>query len=192
MKVAPRVAATQGGLCLEARGSRSHCYILLYCGMADPFSIVSGALSVADISIRVGKYLKTIQQTSKHVSEEITSLEREIETFTNTYNALAALCCAGTTHEKDGVHAIAVQGDPCGDLWQHAAELVNEGQTLIEQLKSILEKVLGSELTPKHQKIDDVRKAIRLSSRSVDYGMLRGRFTKLNMELNTMFTAIEL
>ena len=161
--------------------------------MADPFSIFSGALSVADICIRVGKYLKRVKRNSDHVAEEITILEAEIATFHNTYQALAVLCANGAAQLQHETAAAARSNkDPRSALWERATELVEEGRSLVERLREVLEEILGQESPTKFQKIKDVRTAIRISSRTEEYDRLRGRFTKLNLELSMMLTAIDL
>lgn len=160
--------------------------------MAEPFSTFSSALSVADVAIRVGKYLRSVQRNTKHAAEEIASLETEIETFNRTYEALGTLCATGAAQYEQDVNKISGVQDPCTALWQRATTLVQEGQSLVEHLKETLEDILGPESSPRFQKINDVRRAIRMSSKSSDYDKYRNRFTKLNLELNTMLTAIDL
>lgn len=165
---------------------------LLEITMPDPFSSFSAALSVVDVGIRVGKYLRTVRRNTKNAAEEITSLEAEIETFTKTYEALGTLCVAGAAQHQHETKKSSEVEDPCAALWRRATSLVEEGQSLVGKLKEILEDILGNELSPRFQKINDVRRAIRMSSRSNEYDKLRARFTKLNLELNTMLTAIDL
>ena len=158
--------------------------------MADPFSIFTGAITIADVCVRIGEYLKSVKRTTKNVDQEIASLEREIQNFNDVYHALGKIRAAygipETSNKPKGVD------DPFDALWARAAELVKEGKSLVERLKDLLTSILGTDPAHKFNKLDDVRKAVRLLSRNDDYTKLRSRFANVNTELNMMLTAIDL
>lgn len=160
--------------------------------MADPFSAAAGALSVGDVCVRVGRYLKDVQRKTKNVAAEIQALEIEVETFKNAYRALADLCATGAAPSQPESHAPRGIEDPCSLLWSRASALVTEGHDLIQRLNGLLVEVLGSGSSPKFQKIEDVRRAIRMSSRGSEYERLHKRFNQINLELGTMLAAINL
>lgn len=160
--------------------------------MADPFSIFTSALTVADVCVRVSAYLRSVHRTAKDLDNEITTLEHEIDAFHNVYTTLEKLCATSTAQQQRGSHQPAGLENPCDALWTRAAELVREGQHLVEKLRDLLLAVLGSESAPNFRKVDDLRKAIKLLSKDKDYTQLRRRLTDLNLELNTMLTAIDL
>ena len=160
--------------------------------MADPFSIFAGALTVAQVSIDVGRYLRSISKTAKHIDEEIESLEREVNTFYHVFTSLEQLCATSAAQQKQASGQPRGLHDPSNTLWARAADLVQEGHDLVERLRQLLEAILGPEPSPRYQKIEDVRKAIKLLSKDQEYGKLRKRLVDLNLELNTMLTAIDL
>lgn len=46
--------------------------------MADPFSIIAGTVSVADICIRVVKYLRDVQVAAATIEDDIAALIQEV------------------------------------------------------------------------------------------------------------------
>lgn len=159
-------------------------------GMADPFSIATGACSIVDICVRVGSYLKTLNGTAKEVEQEIGSLQQEIDKFSSTYTALEQLCSSGLASPVAA--GPGSKTNPNTTLWSRAADLVKEGNVVVENLKEVLTKIIGNETQGDVGKVDKVRKAIRILSHDEYYKKLRQRLTNLNLELGTMLTAIDL
>lgn len=160
--------------------------------MAEPFSIATGALGVIDLCVRLNKYLGSVRRSAKTIGSEIESLEREISNFQNVYTALGRLCEESIAQRRQKVQIQSELEDPCDALWSRAADLVREGGGLVDNLRALLTAVLGEEQSTRLGKLEDFKKAIKLLSKDAEYGQLRGRFTNVNMELNTMLTAIDL
>lgn len=160
--------------------------------MADPFSVFTGALTVADVSLRVIDYLRSVSKVARHVDKEIDSLEREVINFNNVFAALGQLCATANTSQNEVPPKSLQHNDPTIALWSRAAQLVQEGEKLVEGLQDLLFAVLGKEHSERWRKYDDIRKAIKLLSKNEQYIQHRQRLVALNLELNTMLTAISL
>ena len=163
--------------------------------MADPFSIFTGALTVADVCVRMGDYLKSVHRIARHVNAEIESLENEINSFKDVYIALQSLCeSARRWHPSHTIHTSPAisDGNPSIALWTRAAALVREGKDHVESLEVLIQDAVGTESHPKLGKLDDLRKAMKLKSKLGVYDTRRRRLTSLNMELSTMLTAVDL
>ena len=165
---------------------------LTFYSQADPFSTIAGAIGVADVYLRAGKYLYSVRKTAKNVDDEISILEQEINNFNGVYESLATLCATSAAEQRSLPQAPAGVQDPCRLLWSRAAELVQEGHSLVKKLQDLLQAILGDESSPKFQTVEDLRKAIKILSKNSEYERIRKRLTCLNMELNTMLTAIDL
>ncbi|KAI9712598.1 MAG: hypothetical protein M1828_001664 [Chrysothrix sp. TS-e1954] len=163
--------------------------------MADPFSIFTGAVNVADVCVRVGNYLRSVNRIAKRVDAEVESLENEVNKFKDAYIALGKLCDTAKDRQRSSLLTspeLQHVNDPSVTLWTRAASLVQEGKILVERLKDVLQEVVGTESQPRFQKIEDVRRAIKFKSKDDQYNSMRRRLTNLNLELTTMLTAINL
>ena len=60
--------------------------------MGDPFSLFTGAVTVGDIAVRTGNYLRTVYKASGEIDDDIERLSTEIDRFYDTYEALARIC----------------------------------------------------------------------------------------------------
>ena len=160
--------------------------------MADPFSIATGALTVVDVCIRVVKYVRSVSRAAKYTDNDIEALEREINNFSSVYAAIRQICATNASQRQQPSRNPSGLDDPGNALLTRAADLVREGHSLVQKLRDLLLDVLGTETSNKFQQIDSLRKGIRLLSKDSEYTKLRQRFTSLNLELNTMLTAIDL
>ena len=175
---------------LSDRSDRNTCANIL--NSAEPFSTIAGAIGVADVCLRAGKYLQSVQKAAKHVDDEIDVLQREITQFKSVYTALTKLCATSAAESQSADHAPPGLNDPCGALWSRAGDLVQEGHELVKKLQALLQTILGEESLPRFERIEDFRKAIKMLSKNTEYEKIRKRFTCLNLELTTMLTAIDL
>lgn len=160
--------------------------------MADPFSVATGALTVVDVCVRVGKYLRSVSKAAKNSENDIEALEREISNFSSVYTAIRQICATNASQRQLPSRSPSGLDDPGNALLARAADLVQEGLSLVQKLRDHLLYILGSETSTKFQQIDSLRKGVRLLSKDSEYTKLRQRFTNLNLELNTMLTAIDL
>lgn len=157
--------------------------------MADPFSIATGALTVGDVCLRVGRYLHSIHTTSKQIDAEIESLGREIASLKDVYTALGQLCGSSNAWSNKAKDL----NDPSTTLMIRAGELVQDGQSLVIELEGLLQKVVGKEpLSIGPKKADELFKTIRWLSKSEKSSNIRQRLSKLTLELNTVLAALQL
>ena len=94
--------------------------------MADPFSVVAGTLSIADICIRTGTYLRAVKRITKNADKEIESLESEINNFSSVYSALGQICVLNAAQQQQPARGPSGLADPGRALWSRAADLVKE------------------------------------------------------------------
>ena len=160
--------------------------------LGDPFSTVAGALGVADVCLRAGKYLRSVQKTAKYVDDEIDVLQQEVTHFESVYRALKQLCATSAADTQSADYAPPGLNDPCSALWSRAGDLTQEGHELVKKLQALLQTILGEELSTRFERVEDFRKAIKMLSKNSEYEKIRKRFTCLNLELTTMLTAIDL
>lgn len=188
--------------------------------MADPFSILTGTLTVGDVCLKVGKYLRTVAKATGVVDDKIKSLETEINSFLNIYESLR-----GLFHQNEQQQRIVYrqrsesQEDPSHKLWHQSVELVQEGLSLVAKLETLLDEIVGEKvLSEKNEaiveeqlfarvrsaisrKYGDLRrgigsmattKAVRMLSREESFERIRQQLSRENQWLSTMLIAITL
>ena len=92
--------------------------------MADPFSILVNAVSVANVLIRIGTYLKDIASDAATIDEYITDLGNEVETLRSVVTSVQTTFKAqiGAVPSSDGKYPEADLDD---DLWSRVGETHN-------------------------------------------------------------------
>lgn len=188
--------------------------------MGDPFSIFTGALTVGDLCVKVGKYLRTIAKATGVVDHEIKSLETEIDSFHKVYESLREVFCQSEeqhrlTYKRHGES----QEDPSQTLWHQSAELVQEGLSFVTKLETLLDEIVGEQILPGKDEVvaDDqllskvrsamsrkygdlkrsiestaTTKAVKMLSRQNNLESIRQKMTRGNQWLGTMLIAITL
>lgn len=164
--------------------------------MADPFSIVTGVLTISEVTARVGKYVKAVHRSAQQIDTQIELLRREIESFRSIYLALETLCTAATEPPTSATPLSGPMSDTSisemAILWQRAADQVEIGQGIIESLEAIMIRIVGPEISGDWQKFEKVRKATRMVSQEKQYQKLLLRLRHIKDVLNITFTALEL
>ena len=172
--------------------------------MGDPLSIFTGALTVGDVCLRVGKYVKTVVQAAGEVNNELVSLQSEIDRFKDLYDALTRLCPAKEELQNKQHDS---RDDPIYKLWDDSKDFVEEGIDLVDELEKVLYEIVGEHVLQQpvgeeqlvkrarlavSQKFGDFRKAVKMLSKEKRLESIRQRMTRVNQQLSTMLTAINL
>lgn len=188
--------------------------------MADPFSIFTGALTVGDICLKVGKYLRTVAKATGVVDHEIQSLGTEIDRFYNVYESLRQLF-----HQSEEPPELTYrrpsgsQEDPSHKLWVQSGELVQQGLAHVAKLEKLLDEIVGEKVlsgsnepvgeeqlftrvrSAVARKYGDLRKgignmattkALKMLSREDSLESIKQHMSRENEWLSTMLIAITL
>lgn len=122
----------------------------------DVFSAVVTAASLADITIRLIKYLRDVKQAAEDVEEDIDSLIREIESLQVVHTQI---------QEEFERHVQDTALDSKENiLWFHTGKTLQETRQLAIKLETCVKEIYGENPHTKGP-IDDLRKQRRKRSR---------------------------
>lgn len=146
--------------------------------MTDPFSIVVGAASLADICIRLTQFIKEAKDGFQKVDQDLEDLSKELAAL----SSVSDLIKRG--FEADAASTLNLRDQQIvNDLWQTTRSTLTGCQDLIERLSALISQVLGNG-GPRHSKSNSLRKYLRQQSKE-------GSFVELRRKLNAHQTALQ-
>ena len=108
--------------------------------MADPFSIVAGTATLAEICFRVVRYLRDIHTAAATIEDDIAALIHEVEaldainnSIQETFSNLLPTPSAGTNQTLGNT----------ADLWKHTGRSLRNCQIVVEKLERLVKEIYG-------------------------------------------------
>jgi hypothetical protein len=155
----------------------------------DPFSIAIGVASLLDITWRVGKYLKDVQEGAGIVEGEIASLLTEIQSLDSVNRSIKHLHETEVEMLMEGVVELPERDQ---ELWRNTANNLQDCQETVLKLQSILEAIAG-----KHgEKVvgwrDGIRKQLRKQSKDGELSSIRLQVSVNRQSLHISLTMLDL
>ena len=152
--------------------------------MADPFSIVVGAAGLADICIRLTKFVKQAKDGFQKVDEDLEDLSKEITALSSVSDLIKRSFEADTARTLDPSDQQIIN-----NLWQNTRTTLTGCQDLIERLNTLIIEVLGNG-SPKHAKSNSLRKYLRQQSKEGSFIELRQKLNAHQVALQTSVAAV--
>ena len=147
--------------------------------MADPFSIIVGAAGLADVCIRLTKFLRQAKDGFQKIDRDLEDLSNEI-TALRTVNDLIKrsfeLDLAGSSHPADS-QVIA-------NVWDTTRTTLEGCQDIVGSLNALLTTVLASGGS-QHVRLKNLRKYLKQQSKEDE-------FTALRQKLKTHYGALQI
>lgn len=155
--------------------------------MADPFSIVASTASIADICIRLVRYLKDVQKGAATIEDDIKGLIREVE-------ALHAVSYAieKTSKEHPSSPPAYSKDEHQEDLWKHVKRTLENCQTVTERLENIAKEIYGKSGPSVNSLRDAVVKSHRRRSKEAELRQCRDQLTTYQNGLQLLLASINL
>jgi len=163
--------------------------------MADLFSVIVNALSVADVCARLVSFLVKVRQGTKTVDDDLNKLIEEI-------NSLSSVCLIiHGTFEKDfkAKEVISARPNPAdsgeeaiGRLWHYTDTTLESCRTTLSHLDKLLADVLGDNGSKISSPWSSLRKYLRKQSRDDELVQLGQRLSKAHDCLQILLTALNL
>ena len=154
--------------------------------MADPFSILAGAAGLADVCIRLTKFLseakdgfQKIDRELEDLSNEITELQAVSDLIKRSFEA----DLAGTPDSSDDQTVV--------DQWQATRTSLAGCQGIVERLAELMTVVLGAE-RPKHVRFNSLRKYLKHQSKEDEFLVLRQKLKIHQSALQTSLAAVNM
>ena len=154
--------------------------------MADPFSIIAGTVGLADVCIRFALFLRQAKDGFHKVDEDLEDLTKEVTALRSVSELIKRsfeVHLAGITDVNDQLVV--------SNHWQATQATLASCQDIIDRLKDLITKVLGSGRS-KHVKTEALRKYLRQQSKEEDFLKLRQKLNAHQIALQTSLAAVNM
>lgn len=154
--------------------------------MTDPFSIIVGTAGLADVCIRLTKFLKQAKDGFQKIDKDLEDLSKEITevaTVSDLIKRSFEKDLAGTTDSSDNQIII--------DQWQATLTTLAGCKAIVERLNALITAVLGTG-GPKHVKFNNLRKYLKQQSKDDEFNALRYKLRAHHVALQTSLVAVNM
>ncbi|PQE27270.1 tetratricopeptide repeat domain-containing protein [Rutstroemia sp. NJR-2017a WRK4] len=156
--------------------------------MADPFSILAGAAGLADVCIRLAKFLKDAKDGFRLVDQELEDLAKEIaslQSVNESINELLKRSYPQGSTARTNPHPEKIRSKN----WRATNTTLASCQLIVERIEAILKDVVSAG-SGKHIKRDQVRKWLKQQSRKEELNTLREKLKAHQVTLQLSLSAI--
>ena len=154
--------------------------------MADPFSIIAGTAGLADVCIRLTKFLIKAKDGFQNIDKDLEDLSKEISalrTVSDQVKRSFEADLAETTNTGD-IHDIVEQ-------WQATRTTLAGCQEIVERLNALITTILGTG-GPKHVNFNGLRKYLKQQSKEEEFSALRQKLNAHHIALQLSLAAVNL
>lgn len=156
--------------------------------MADPFSILAGAAGLADVCIRLAKFLKDANDGFRVVDRELADLFKEIASLQSVNASIEELL--KRTSPEGSTPRISPNLQIILDTnWKAAKGTLTACRLIVERIEAVLNVVVHSG-SGKHVKRDQLQKWLKQQSREEELSTLRGKLKEYQLALQLSLSAI--
>jgi hypothetical protein len=152
----------------------------------DPFSIIAGTAGLADVCLRLAKFLKNANDGFREVDRELEELSREIALLRSVNDLVERTYVEGSTAGTNPEHQRIL-----GTNWRATQTTLASCQLIVEQIEVILQEV-GDAGNGKHVKLDQLRKWLKQQSKEGDLSTLREKLQAHQIALQVSLSAISM
>ena len=152
--------------------------------MADPFSIIAGAAGLADVCIRLTKFLKQAKDGFQKVDGDLEELSEELaalQTVSHLVKQSFEADTAGTINSNDN----QITADVC----QATQKTLAGCQDIVERFNALITEILSAGGT-KYIKFNSLRKYLKQQSKDDEFNALRQKLNVHRMALQTNLAAV--
>jgi signal recognition particle GTPase len=145
--------------------------------MADPFSIVAGAIGVAEISFRLVLHIHQLRQDIDGIDSELESLAEELDSLRELCDAVQSTFAAKTRDASPG-------------LWKHLGRALENCRGVLTKLDEVVSKIErpSSSLAP--GKINNMMMALRKKLREGDLRNCRTHLATYQKALQLVLSTV--
>ena len=154
--------------------------------MTDPFSILVGAASLADVCVRLTKFLKQAKDGFKKIDQDLEDLSEDIialRTVTDLIKNIFQTDLARTTNPNDN--------QVLANNWYTTRTTLGGCQDIVERLNALITTVLGNG-GPNPVKFSSLRKYLKQQSKADDFFALREKLKTHYSALQASLAAMNL
>jgi hypothetical protein len=159
--------------------------------MADPLSILVNAVSVVDVCIRIGTYLKDIASDAATVDNYILDLANEVDGLRIVITSVQATFRAQieAVPSPEGKNLETHSDD---DLWSRVGKTVTSCLEGVCTCETVVKAIYGSRNSNLPSALDKLAKAHRKRSTADTFRQCREQLATYQRSLQVLLTAIDL
>ncbi|KAL9074389.1 MAG: hypothetical protein Q9157_004416 [Trypethelium eluteriae] len=154
--------------------------------MADPFSVVAGTAGLADVCIRLTKFLKHAKDEFRAVDQELEDLFEEIESLRSTNELVKQSYTQGSVALVDSDHQQIINTH-----WRATQNTLASCWRVTEQIEELLKDVANAG-SGKHVKLDQLRRWLKQQSKEEILSALRERLKAHQIALQLSLSAVSI
>lgn len=175
-------------LCLHEGPHEIHIISQLHPTM-DPFSVVVGVGSLVEISLQLGKYLKNVYEAAASFEDDIGSLFRELKDLESVNKSIEHLHNTEAAIYNFGLPELPRQGV---EVWQNIAKILENCSETLEDLRKVLEAVIGSSGVKVTGRRDGIKKHLRKQAKDGELETMRLKLSVHRESLSVSLTLLNL
>jgi hypothetical protein len=149
--------------------------------MADPFSIIAGAIGVADVAVKVVGFIKETKKGTGSVDGDLQGLVTEIESLKQTSQVIK------DAFKKDMEEGKTTQDNPVAGTWSLASTALADCNTALVGMGDALTKMKGENGS---STLDRLMRHRRRLAHDEEFGLLRQSLDKGHHRLQTSLLAL--
>jgi hypothetical protein len=152
----------------------------------DPFSIAAATVGVADVCVRLIRFLHHVKESAKVIDEELHGIAREISSLDAVNQAIRDSFpehFLADDKSKGDLEAIA-------NLWKSTAQILHDCESSLAKLENLLENVIGD--VDGIGRFDSFRKWLRKLSKEDEFSDVRQKLNTFRALLQVNLTAINM
>lgn len=162
--------------------------------MADPISILASAVSIADVCIRLSRFLREAKRGIQSVDEDLDGLLSDITTLQDVINSIAVHFKQETARYKKGEDdekTTRAEHIEISDLWRTFHNKLTECLATLEDFDTLRKKIEGDSSKPSSAPaiIQHSRKWLRKYMKEDEINLFRQKISRHHDNLNLLLTA---
>ena len=155
----------------------------------DPFSIVVGSASLAQLSVQLGQYLKNIYDTAVSFEEDLGSLLSEVQDLESVNKSIEHF-------HKSEVRGYAAEQSSLPheeqEIWRNTINTLQSCSKTVKRLQNVLQDVIGKKGLKVTGWRDGVKKALRKQAKDGAISEIRLQLSSHRASLNVYLTLFSL
>ena len=154
----------------------------------DPFSIIVGVGSLLDMSLKLGKYVKEVNEAAATFEEDIQFLLAEIQSLNSVNKSIEHVCKQEEDARKD---QLAIPREDL-EAWQNTFNVLQDCSKTVNKLADVLRAITGKTGIKVIGRRDGIKKQLRLQAKNGELGQIRLRLSVHREDLNMSLSVLNL
>ena len=154
--------------------------------MADPFSIVAGTAGLADVCVRLARFIKQANAGFRSVDQELEDVFQEIESLRSINDLVKRSYVDGfqAKSNHDQQHILETH-------WRATQNTLSSCQRIVEQIEVLFKEIVEAG-SGKHIRLDQLRKWLKQQSKEEVFSNLREKLKAHQMALQISLSAVSM